>query len=128
MADETRIAAFGTWGTVEWAVDENGESPAREFYDRLSDQDKAKVMVLFQRLADSGRISNHEHFKKLGPQAGPAGRDLWEFKRFQVRFIGDFRPGRRFIVAHGARKKRDNLRREDIEKAVRMLVKHEMKG
>lgn len=128
MTDQTRIAASGAWGRIVWAVDNTGDMPARAFYEQLSDKDKAKVNVLFQRLAESGFISNREHFKKLGPKAGHAGKDLWEFKRFQVRFLGDFRPGSLFVIAHGTRKKRDDLRKEDIEKAVRILAEHDTRG
>lgn len=99
--------------------------PAREFYLDLDDKDKAKIQALFQRLAEHGEIPNREKFKQLGEKAGPKGRGLWEFKSFQIRFIGDFRRGNRFIVAHGLRKKRDDLPRADIDKAVRILAEHD---
>ncbi|MCZ6479261.1 MAG: hypothetical protein O6929_02470, partial [candidate division NC10 bacterium] len=89
------IAAQGAWGKVEWAVDEKGNMPAREFYLGLTDRDKAKVNTLFGRLAEFGEIRNREKFKQLGAKAGQQAQGLWEFKSFQVRFIGDFRPGRR---------------------------------
>lgn len=128
MSDATPIAASGTWGTVEWATDARGAIPAREFYLRLTDQDKEKVLRLFKRLADTGRITNQVQFKQLGQKAGPRGQGLWEFKSFQTRFIGDFRPGRRFIVAHGTTKKGDDLRQADVEKAVRVLAEHDARG
>jgi len=37
--------------------------PARELYLNLPDEDKAKVLLLFKRLADFGRISNTEKFQ-----------------------------------------------------------------
>ncbi len=62
----------------------------------------------------------------LGEKAGPKARGLWECKSFQIRFIGDFRPGGRFIIAHGLdNKKKDNLPKPDIEKAVRILEEHD---
>lgn len=122
-----QIAAQGAWGRVEWAVDAKGEMPARSYYLGLSDKDKAKLNALFQRLAEHGSISNREKFKNLGPQAKGRGSELWEFKSFQERFLGDFRPGRRFIIAHALRKKSDNLPISDIEKAVRILETHDQK-
>lgn len=122
------VAAQGKWGTVEWAVDARGSMPAREFYlDVLDDKDKAKILALFQRLAERGEIPNREKFRQLGKKAGPEGRGLWEFKSFQIRFLGDFRPGKRFMVAHGLRKKRDDLPRADIDKAIRILAEHDEK-
>jgi len=116
------VAARGDWGTVEWAVDGRDSMPAREFYEDLDDKDKAKIQALFQRLAEHGEIRNREKFRQLGKKAGPEGRDLWEFKSFQIRFLGDFRPGKRFVVAHGLRKKRDDLPKADIYRAVRILA------
>lgn len=78
-------------------------------------------MALFKRLADMGDIANREHFKSLGR----AGKGLWEFKRFQLRFLGDYRPGSRFVVALGVRKKKDEHDPVDIEKAVRILAEHD---
>jgi len=102
---------------VEWATDGRGNLPAREYYRSLDEEDRAKMNALFGRLAAFGQISNREKFKNLKPTAP----DLWEFKSFQLRFIGDFRRGGRFLVAHAVRKKKDNLDRPDIEIARRVL-------
>ena len=66
VSDPEYVAARGGWGIVEWAVDSRGQMPARELYLNLPDEDKAKVLLLFKRLADFGRISNTEKFKQLG--------------------------------------------------------------
>jgi len=123
----TQIAAVGKWGKVEWATDQNGKMPARSYYLDLSDDDKAKVLALFQRLADHGFIQNREKFKKLGEKAKGKGSELWEFKSFQHRFLGDYRQNRRFIIAHALRKKSDNLPASDIAKAVRILQEHDQR-
>ena len=124
--DVCHIAAQGSWGTVEWAVDSRGDLPARKVYLSLHDKHKVKIDALFRRLADFGPLSNREKFRQLGEKAGTKARGLWEFKSFQIRFIGDFKPGGRFIVAHGLdNKKRDNLPKPDIEKAVRILEEHD---
>lgn len=100
--------------------------PARDVYFALSDSDQARVNALFHLLADQGRISNREKFRQLGEKAGQKARSLWEFKSFQIRFIGAFRPGGRFIVAHGLdNKKKDDLPKSEIEKAVRILDEHD---
>lgn len=126
MSDSLQIAARGAWGTVEWAVASNGKSPAMEFFqEELTDAEKARTQVLFQRLAQTGRIWNEELFKNLGERAGAEGRRLYEFKRFQIRFIGAFRPRGRFIIAVGVRKKKDDLSRSDIERALQILAQHD---
>lgn len=103
--------------TVVWAIGAKGQSPAREYFQALSDPERAKMMALFTRLADTRRIANQEKFKCLGQRGG----NLWEFKSYQLRFLGDFRAGAFFVISHGLRKKGDDLRKADVETALRIL-------
>ncbi|HYB91383.1 MAG TPA: hypothetical protein VEC38_10090 [Candidatus Binataceae bacterium] len=120
-----RVAAKGAWGTVEWAVDKEGSLPARADYEHLDVDRKAKMAALFQRLAEVGRINNREQFRNLGEKSGRRGSQLWEFKRFQDRFLGDFRPGRRFLIAAYEQKKKDRLDSAVIDRAVRILIEND---
>src|SRR5262245_56352296 len=108
------IVARGRWGTVEWAVDARSRKPGCEFLESLSEADQAKVLALFRLFADTGQIKNREKFKKLVD-------GFFEFKSFQLRFLGDFRHGFRFVVATGVRKKKDKANPIDIETALRVL-------
>jgi hypothetical protein len=118
------LAVKGQKVTVEWAIDSRGRMPALEFYKELPLAERQKVLALFKRLADTGDIASREHFKSLGKSGG----NLWEFKRFQLRFLGDYRPGGRFVVALGVRKKKDDLSDSDIKKASRILAEHDEQG
>lgn len=113
--------ATGRWGSVVWAIDASGKAPALEFFLRLPDKDAAKIEALFRLLAESGSIKNVEKFKKLGDGKG---RAIWEFKSFQIRFLGGFVRGRRFLVAHGVRKKKDKHKPDDVHRAARILNEH----
>ena len=113
--------ATGEWGRVVWAVEASGKRPAQEFFERLREDQAAKMQVLFERLAESGRINNREHFKKLEDLQGHA---IWEFKRHQIRFLGSYGPGRQFLVAHGLEKKRDKHRPADLARTARILTEH----
>lgn len=115
---ERIAAARGTWGVVDWAFNSAGQMPAREFFLTLEPQDREKMVALFKRLADTGRISNVEKFKHV--EGG-----LFEFKSFQIRFLGEFRPGKRFVVSHGVQKKRDALDKVDIATAHRVLAEND---
>jgi mRNA-degrading endonuclease RelE of RelBE toxin-antitoxin system len=115
------IAVRGQRITIEWAIDSRGRMPALEFYRDLSRGERQRILALFKRLADTGDIASREHFKSLGK----SGDNLWEFKRSQFRFLGDYRPGGRFVVALGLQKKKDDLNRSDIEKASRILAEHD---
>jgi len=120
-----RIAATGQWGRVEWAVDAKGAMPARGDFLHLPEANQDKVMALFKRLAETGRILNREKFRQLGQKSAKKGAELFEFKSFQDRFIGDFRPGRRFLVAAYANKKKDKLDPADIERAVTVMSEND---
>ncbi len=101
--------------------------PAYEYYAALSESDKAKVIALFRSFAERGEMRNREKFRKLGQKAKGEGSELFEFKSFQDRFIGQFRPGKRFIIVHAVRKKSANLPKPDIEKAVRLLRENDQR-
>jgi hypothetical protein len=122
VTEETWIAYRGPQFVLEWARDARGEMPGREFFVGLDDSVAAKVLALFAALGTQGRISNRQKFKCLGE----SGENLWEFKpTSQVRILGDFRPGRRFLLACGVVKKQSDLRSEDIQKAKRILGEHD---
>lgn len=113
--------ATGRWGAVVWAVDASGRAPALEFFLRLSDEEAAKIEGLFELLAESGWIANVEKFKKLDDISGQA---IWEFKSFQIRFLGGFVPGGRFVVAHGVKKKKNKHKSSDLDRTARILNAH----
>jgi hypothetical protein len=107
------IAYSGCALTVAFAVCQNGESPGEEFYDGLDEKDQAKMLKLFVRMGDVGRIANRENFKKIE-------NDLWEFKNHQIRMPCFFRPGKILVVTHGFIKKGDAIPRPQIERAYRI--------
>ena len=95
--------------------------PALEFFLDLPEKDAGRLDALFRRLAESGQIKNAEQFKKLDDRQG---RAIWEFKRFQIRFLGGFVPGGQFVIAHGVRKKKDKHKTSDLDRAARILNEH----
>jgi hypothetical protein len=103
-----------------WAKDSQGRRQAREFFENLDEGDRGKLLALFKRLASQGpqAMHNREKFKKVGQEGS---HKLFEFKSFQLRFIGEYRGGKVFAVAHGLRKKGDDLPKSAREVAARIL-------
>lgn len=95
--------------------------PAREFFLDLPEKDAGKLDALFRRLAEFGQIKNVEKFKKLDDRQG---RAIWEFKIFQIRFLGGFVPGGQFVIAYGVRKKKDKHKDKDLDRAAQILNEH----
>src|SRR5690349_14865963 len=112
------------WGSVQWAYDARGLLPAREIYETLEPKDKARLLALFQRHCDNGPIRDGLMFRPLGASGGRKYAHLFEFKANQWRFLGDYR-GRRFLTAHGVRKKQDRHREADLERAARILIEND---
>ena len=100
--------------TIVYAVDKNGRSPGKQFFDSLPVEDQTKLMSLFARLADHGRIANSEKFQKLEGSC-------YEFKSFQIRMPCFFLPDGVVLITHGFRKKRDRAPRQEIERAKRIF-------
>jgi hypothetical protein len=110
---ERPIAYSGCALTVVFAVCQNGESPGERFYDELDEKDQAKMLKLFTRMGEVGKIANRENFKKIE-------NDLWEFKNHQIRMPCFFRPGKIVVVTHGFIKKGDAIPRPQIARAYRI--------
>lgn len=103
---------------IQFAVDASGNSQAEDFFRSLGQRDKAKVLTLFKYLGDHREIQNQEKFRRID-------KDLWEFKAYQVRMLGDFRKGGLFVIAYGLKKKRDKHRRKDLDIARRLLQEYD---
>ena len=60
------LAYEGPCFIVEWYYDENGTSQALDYFNRLGDAQKRKVLMLFKRIGDSGKISDITKFRNEG--------------------------------------------------------------
>ena len=57
------IAYEGDSLTVEWFYDENGKSDSLDYFESLSNAQKRKVLMLFKRIGDFGKISDITKFR-----------------------------------------------------------------
>lgn len=118
---EPNVAAKGAWGRVIWAQ----EGSAKRFFDGQSVSDRTKLGAIFMYVATVGTLFRHpEKFKKVGDVKAPGEHQahaICEFKSFQLRFLGEFRPNREFVIAHGTLKKKDNLDSADLTRAAVIL-------
>jgi hypothetical protein len=81
----------------------------------MDGSDRDRLQAKFQHMADEGRITNPEHFKKLEGTDG-----LFEFKRFQIRMPCFFDGRGALVLTHGLTKKKDRYRAEEIDRARRI--------
>ena len=97
---ESNIAYRGVRFTIEYAIRNDNSIPALDYFNGLETRWQARLLTLYTRLGDSGRISNPEQFNKFIDE-------FFEFKAFQVRMPCYFRPGSRVVITHGFYKKKE---------------------
>lgn len=114
---QREILYRGKFHTVELAVTANDRCPAKKFLNGLSKADRDKILRVIRRLADEGKVTNPEQFKKI------EGEDFFEFKNFQIRMPCYFHAAGRLIITHGFMKKEAWIRPEEIERMKR--IRHE---
>ena len=78
-----------------------------------------KVQALLDFAASSWPILNREKYKKVD---GP----IFEFKSFQVRLLCFEQTPNLVVLTHGVIKKKNELRKEDIERAYSIKKHHDV--
>lgn len=109
----------GKFHTVELAVTANGRCPAKEFLNGLSKDYRGKILRVIKRLADEGKVTNREQFKKI------EGEDFFEFKNFQIRMPCYFHRAGRLILTHGFIKKEALTKPKEVERMKRIRDEYE---
>ena len=99
--------------TIECMERVDGLYPAGEFLDELPERSRRKLDVIFEMMGDQGRIQNKTKFKKVED-------GVFEIKSHQVRIFCFFTDDRRLVLLFGLIKKRNEHKRKDIVRAIRM--------
>ena len=109
----------GNFHAIELAITANGRCPAKKFLNSLSKDDREKILRVIKRLADEGKVTNREQFKKI------EGEDFFEFKNFQIRMPCYFHADGRVIITHGFLKKGDSIEPDQIYRMKRIRDEYE---
>lgn len=84
------IAYQGELLTIEWYHDEKEESDALAYFNKLSDTQKRKTLMLFKRMGDFGKVSDVTKFRNEGDK-------IFAFKPQPDRFLSFFWTGKRLL-------------------------------
>jgi hypothetical protein len=109
----------GAFYSVELAITPNGKCPAKKFLDGLPNLEREKISRIIKRLADKGKLTNRQQFKKI------EGEEFFEFKNFQIRMPCYFQTDSRVIISHGFIKKGDSIEPEQIVRMKRIRDEYE---
>lgn len=122
LTDE-QIVVKGPKRIVAYAIAANGTMPAKDFLEQQNCKDAptktelAGLRHLFKLMADQGKITNSEQFKKE--------RDaIFGFKKYQVR-IAAFQDGEVWFLTHGFKKKRSKWPKGELDRADRIRDEHQ---
>jgi phage-related protein len=99
---------------LEWYFDENGESKAQEYFNRLDEKQQLRFLFLVKRIGDFGQISNKEQFRNEGDK-------IYAFKPQTDRFLCFFFTGQKIIVTNAFEKKQQKLPKNQKEKAINYM-------
>src|SRR5260370_33000364 len=110
-----RAACQGVVLAIAFAREKSGACRACEFFDGLSELDKAKLMALFLIAGDHGKFHNPEKF-------GDLGDGLYEFKSFQIRMPFAYAKKERglILITHGFIKKKNKTPKDEITRVLRI--------
>jgi hypothetical protein len=104
------IAYIGSCFTIEWYFNEKGISPAFDYYIKLSDSQKRKLLLLFKRMGDFGKINDITKFRYEGDE-------IFAFKPQPDRFLSFFVKNKKIIITNGYYKKSQKLPENEKLKA-----------
>lgn len=117
---EEIVAYEGSSFTIEWFYDEQGKSEVLDYFKALDDINKRKVMMLFKRMGDFGRISDITKFRNEGDK-------IFAFKPQPHRFLSFFFAGKKIIVTNAFCKKSQKLPDEEKQKALSRKENYEQR-
>lgn len=111
-----QVIEKGIAKTVLYAEAADGDCPARDFLQSLGEDAREKFEALFERMAQHGKITNTEKFKKL-----EGTKSIFEFKSDANRILCFLHDDKCVVLTHGVVKKKWKLHPQDIARAELIL-------
>ena len=112
--DKEYLIYIGSYFQLEWYVNSNGESEAKDYFENLQEKQQLKFLFLVKRIGDFGKISNKEKFRNEGDK-------IYAFKPQPDRFLCFFFNGKKIIVTNGFLKKQQKLPKQEKDKAIKYM-------
>ena len=126
MSDLTKLIYEGEIFRIEAYINKSNETLSIDWLEKQSEKCQSKFAVLFDRLANHGKIYNENKFKHL-----EGSNQIFEFKVNNTRVFSFFFFGKRVILTHGFIKKsrktpkREIKRAENFKKEFEQRIKNE---
>lgn len=98
---------------VEFYFDENGELPAKKYFDAGDRQVKIKLLALVKYMAEEGKLFDERKYRVVDRH-----EKIYEFKPLDDRFFNFFYEGKKIILTNAYRKKGQKVDKRELAKAV----------
>lgn len=108
------VAYEGEKFTIEWYYNESGKSPALNYFNGLSEDEKDDALGLFKLMGDKGKIFNKTKFMYEGDK-------IYAFKPQPHRFLNFFMKGGKIILTNAFEKRQDKLPRAEKNRALGIM-------
>ena len=112
------VAFAGETFTIEWYFDCDGSSQALDYYCSLSPDRRERVLMLFRRMGEDGKIFDQRKFRSEGDK-------IFAFKPQPDRFLCFFFVGRKIIVSNAFEKREQKLSGQEKQRALRARADYE---
>lgn len=109
---KSNIAYEGPEYIIEWHCDENQKSQPLEYFEKLDNNSKRKVLNLFRLMGEMGQVHNIEKFRNEGD-------GIYAFKIHPSRFLCFFYTGKRIIITNAFTKKTQKMPKKEKDKALK---------
>ena len=100
----------------DYACLQNGQKPAKKYYDRLADTEKVDLKLLLDKLGKEGTLSKRR-FKKL------KGCDIWQLSMDNHRMLC-FKLDRCLLFTNGFLKESKDTPKRYVDSAIRIMKEH----
>ena len=102
----------------DYARYQNGQKPAKRYFDNLPDEAQDNIKILLNKLGDEGELANNR-FKKL------SGCDIWQLTESQLRIrMLCFKLGRCWFFTNGFPKTSQATPPRFVKLAKRIMKEH----
>ena len=105
------VAHKGNEVTIEWYFNEQGKSLALKYFEKMSNNHKRKIILLWYILGDGAPRLNKEKFRNEGNQ-------IYAIKASQNRFLCFFFNGSKIIMTNAYEKKSTKMPQREKTKAL----------
>lgn len=120
MEAEDVLIYRGSQFAIEWYFDDQGRSPAKDYYEKLPIERRVKFIKLARLMGEAGKIFDITKFRNEGDQ-------IYAFKPQPDRYLCFFVVGRKIIVTNGFEKKSQKLPQKEKDRALRAKEDFELR-